>query len=459
MAYVRGHQGDYARWAASGLTSWSYAHVLPYFRRQESWKGGASFYRGGDGPLSTRMTGFSDPLVDAYAASGRAAGYKATADYNGAQQEGFGVWQMTSKDGRRCSAADAYLRPALTRKNLTVETGALTTKIVFEGRRASGVEYIKNGATVTAHAAREVILCGGVINSPQLLMLSGIGDPDELSAHDIAVKAALPGVGKNLQDHISASIAYARKTPGPFHRAMRYDRIVPALARAYYRGEGIASDLPGGIMAFLKSRPDSLLPDVQLIFNAAPMTAHPYFWLFRSAYADGYSCRAVVLRPESRGKVELAPADPKQPVRIRQNFLATDNDWKTLRAGLRIARDVCSQAPLQPFMDREIAPGATATDDASLDAHVRANSITVHHPLGTCKMGLPSDRMAVVDPELKVFGVDGLRVVDGSVMPDLVGANINAPIIMIAEKAADLIRGRQPLEAVRITGATELSRQ
>jgi 4-pyridoxate dehydrogenase len=459
MAYVRGHQGDYERWAASGLTSWSYAHVLPYFRRQESWKGGPSFYRGGDGPLATRMTAFSDPLVDAYAASGRAAGYKATPDYNGAQQEGFGVWQMTSKDGRRCSAADAYLRPALARKNLSVETGALTTKIIFDGRRAAGVEYIKAGETVTARAAREVILCGGVINSPQLLMLSGIGDPDELAAHDIAVKVALPGVGKNLQDHISASIAYTRKTPGPFHRAMRYDRIVPALARAYYRGEGIASDLPGGIMAFLKSRQDALLPDVQLIFNAAPMTAHPYFWPFRKAYADGYSCRAVVLRPESRGKIELASADPKQPVRIRQNFLATDNDWKTLRAGLRIARDVCRQAPLQPFMDREIAPGDSATDDASLDAHIRANSITVHHPLGTCKMGPPSDRMAVVDPELKVFGIDGLRVVDGAVMPDLVGANINAPIIMIAEKAADLIRGRQPLEAVRITGATELSRQ
>jgi 4-pyridoxate dehydrogenase len=458
MAYVRGNQGDYERWAASGLKTWSYAHVLPYFRRQESWKGGASFYRGGDGPLATRMAAYSDPLAEAYAAAGRAAGYKATPDYNGAQQEGFGVWQTTSKDGRRCSAADAYLRPALERKNLSVETNALTTKVIFDGSRAVGIQYIKNGATVTAHAEREVILCGGVINSPQLLMLSGIGDPAELAQHGIAVKAALPGVGKNLQDHISASIAYARKTPGPFHRAMRIDRIVPALARAYYKGEGIATDLPGGSMAFLKSRPDALLPDVQLIFNAAPMTAHPYFWPFKRPYADGYACRAVVLRPESRGRVELASADPRQAVRIRQNFLATDNDWKTLRAGLRIVRDVCRQAPMTPFMASEIAPGESATDDASLDAHIRANSITVHHPLGTCKMGLATDPMAVVDPELKVLGVDGLRVVDGSVMPDLVGANINAPIIMIAEKAADLIRGRPPLEAVRITGATELSR-
>jgi 4-pyridoxate dehydrogenase len=459
MAYVRGHAGDYDRWASYGLTGWSYAHVLPYFRRQETWKGGPSFYRGGDGPLATRMTGFADPLVDAYAESGRVAGYKTTPDYNGAQQEGFGVWQMTSKDGRRCSAADAYLRPALARRNLTVEIEALATKIIFDGRRAAGIQYIKNGQTVIAYAEREVILCGGVINSPQLLMLSGIGDPQELAAHDIPVKVALPGVGKNLQDHISASVAYARKTPGPFHHAMRFDRIVPALARAYLRGEGIACDLPGGIMAFLKSRPDAPLPDVQLIFNAAPMTAHPYFWPFRRPYPDGYACRAVVLRPESRGRIELASADPKRPVRIRQNFLATDNDWKTLRAGLRIVRDVCRQTPMQPFMEREIAPGEGAQSNDDLDAHIRANSITVHHPLGTCKMGPASDRMAVVDPELKVFGTEGLRVVDGSVMPDLVGANINAPIIMIAEKAADLIRGQQPLEAARIAGATELSRQ
>src|ERR1700728_2591212 len=206
MAYVRGNQGDYERWASYGLPGWSYAHVLPYFRRQESWKGGASFYRGGDGPLATRMSAFSDPLADAYAASGRAAGYKATPDYNGAQQEGFGVWQMTAKDGRRCSAADAYLRPALARDNLTVEIDAHATRLIFNGNRAAGVGYIRHGETLTAYAGREVILCGGVINSPQLLMLSGIGDPQELAAHDIPLKVALPGVGKNLQDHISASI-------------------------------------------------------------------------------------------------------------------------------------------------------------------------------------------------------------------------------------------------------------
>jgi 4-pyridoxate dehydrogenase len=459
MAYTRGHPGDYDRWASSGLTGWSYAHVLPYFRRQESWKGGASFYRGGDGPLTTQMTRFSDPLVDAFAAAGRAAGYKATPDYNGAQQEGFGAWQMTVKDGRRCSTADAYLRPALTRNNLTVETGALVTKLVFDGKRAAGVDYVQDGQNIAAHARREVILCGGVINSPQLLMLSGIGDPDELRAHGIAVKVALPGVGKNLQDHISAAIVYQRKEPGPFHKAMRLDRIVPALFRAYLNGKGPATELPTGRLAFLKSHAGAALPDIELIFNAAPFTATPYLWPFRKPYPDAYACRAVVLRPESRGRVELTSADPRQPVCIRQNFLATDNDWKTLRAGLRIARDICRQAQMAPFMAREIGPGDAATSDADLDAYIRATSITVHHPLGTCKMGVASDRMAVVDAELRVFGTEGLRVVDGAVMPDLVGAHINAPIIMIAEKAADLIRGRQPLEAARIAGAAEYSRQ
>jgi 4-pyridoxate dehydrogenase len=366
---------------------------------------------------------------------------------------------MTVRDGRRCSAADAYLRPALDRTNLTVETNALVTQLVFDGKRATGVDYVQRGKNITTHAEREVILCGGVINSPQLLMLSGIGDPDELRAQGIAVRVALPGVGKNLQDHISAQIAYQRKEPGPFHRAMRFDRIVPALADAYFHGEGIASDLPTGRLAFLKSRPDAALPDVELIFNAAPMTAATYFWPFRRAYGDAYACRAVVLRPESRGRVELVSADPQKPPRIRQNFLAADNDWKTLRAGLRMVRDIGRQTPMQSFMTCEIAPGDRAVSDAELDDYIRTSSITVHHPLGTCKMGMASDPLAVVDPELRVFGTAGLRVVDGSVMPDLVGAHINAPIIMIAEKAADLIRGRQPLEAVRLAGASELSRQ
>jgi 4-pyridoxate dehydrogenase len=457
MAYVRGHRGDYDRWAASGLTTWSYAHVLPYFRRQESWSGGASYYRGGDGPLTTQVSQFRDPLADAVLAAGCSAGYPLTPDYNGARQEGFGAWQLTVRDGRRCSAADAYLRPALGRKNLTVEVGALATKLLFEGNRVIGVEYIRNGRTMTARANREIILCGGVINSPQLLMLSGIGDPDELRSHGIAVKVPLRGVGKNLQDHISASIAYRRRQPGLFHRHMRIDRIVRAATDAHWRGESIPATLLAGPIAFLKSSPEAALPDVQLVFNAAPMMAGTHLWPFRRPYPDGYACRAVVLRPQSRGTVELVGTDPKVAPRIRQNFLATEGDWKTLRAGLRIARKVCEQAPLRPFMAEEIAPGAHAVSDADLDAHIRRNAITVHHPLGTCKMGLATDRMAVVDDELRIFGVDGLRVIDGSVMPDLVGANINACIIMIAEKAADYIRGRPPLEAVRMAASSEMT--
>jgi choline dehydrogenase/4-pyridoxate dehydrogenase len=449
MAYVRGHRGDYDRWAARGLPEWSYAHVLPYFRRQESWEGGASFYRGGDGPLTTRTTRFKDPLVEAFAASAHAVGHPFTPDYNGAQQEGFGAWQMTVRKGRRCSAAVAYLRPALPRPNLTVQVKALVTKLLFEGNRATGVEYLQGNRTATAYAEREVILAGGVINSPQVLMLSGIGDPEELQSHNIPVRVPLSGVGKNLQDHISVGVAYARKEPGPFHRNMRADRIALALADAYFRGEGIASDLPGGVMAFLKTRPEVPLPDIQLLFNAAPMTAAPYFSPFRKPFADGFACRAAVLRPESRGYVRLTSDRPDSPLQIRQNFLSTETDWKTLRDGVRVVREIGRQAPLQRFVDKELGPGSDS--DERIDAHIRETGITVHHPLGTCKMGAANDDGAVVDETLHVRGTEGLRVVDASVMPDLVGGNINAAVIMIAEKAADLIRGRAALPPAHMT--------
>jgi 4-pyridoxate dehydrogenase len=331
-----------------------------------------------------------------------------------------------------------------------VAVGALATRIRIEGNRAVGVEYQQRGESRVAMAERAVILAGGVINSPQLLMLSGIGDPEALRAQDIAVKVGLPGVGRNLQDHVSATIAYARKEPGPLHAAMRADRIAVALARAYWRGEGIATDWPGGIMAFLKSTPEAPLPDIQLLFGAAPMTASTYLPPFIRPYADSFACRPVLLRPESRGRIELASSDPREPVRIRQNFLAADKDWSVLRAGVRLVRDIARQSPLAPFLAREIAPGPECRSDAEIDAHIRATAITVHHPLGTCRMGRESDPMTVVDPELKVLGVDALRVVDASVMPDLVGGNINAPVIMIAEKAADLIRGRTPPAPVNV---------
>jgi 4-pyridoxate dehydrogenase len=438
------------------LGQWSYAHVLPYFRRQESWEDGASEYRGGDGPLTTRRSRYADPLVDAFIEAGMAAGHPLAADYNGAQQEGFGRTQQTIRGGRRCSAAVAYLRPALTRPGLTVETDVLATRILFAGNRAVGVEYVQRGATKAAYAEREVILAGGVINSPQLLMLSGIGDPDMLRAYGIPVTVSLGGVGRNLQDHISAGVLWRRREPGPLHAKMRLDRLAIELGKAYFLGAGIAGDLPGGVTAFLRSRhADAAMPDIQLLFSAAPpASATAYLPPFRRPYIDGFGCRAVVLRPESRGRLELASADPRRPPRIRQNFLATGRDWARLRAGLRLVRDIGREAPLAPFVAAEIAPGVGAgadrQSDDNIDAYIRATAITVHHPLGTCRMAAAAEEGAVVDPELRVFGTEGLRVVDASVMPDLVGGNINAPVIMIAEKAADLIRGRPPLAPVNV---------
>ncbi len=450
MAYVRGHRGDYDRWADAGLTQWSYAHALPYFRRQETWAGGADSYRGGDGPLGTCTPEFPDPVGEAFLEAGVAAGYPATPDYNGAQQEGFCRSQSTIRKGRRCSAAVAYLRPALERTNLAVEVGAFVTKIILAGHRAIGVAYDKGGESLTVLADREVILSGGSINSPQLLMLSGIGDPQELQAHGIAVAAAVPSVGKNLQDHITADVDFRRTEPGPLRRALRYDRTAVALAKAHFFGTGMFASVPNNVMAYLKSDAGEKMPDIQMLFRLAPANAGPYLPPFKNAYEDGFGVRPVVLRPESRGKLGLASADPRSPMRIALNFYSAESDRKRLRAGIRMAREIFNQAPLKRFVAAETAPGLDKMSDADLDAHVRKTAGTVFHPLGTCKMGTDRDETAVVDPELRVKGVEGLRVVDASVMPDLVGGNINAPVIMIAEKAADYIRGRTPLAPVNV---------
>jgi len=447
---VRGNAADFDRWAASGLTDWSYAHCLPYFKKQETWEGGADGYRGGAGPLQVQACQYQDPLVEAFAEAGMAAGHGWTDDYNGAQQEGFGRLQMTIHDGRRCSAATAYLRPALKRDNTTIRVNALATRVVFEGKRAVGVEYRRGGDLVLARAEREVILAGGVINSPQLLMLSGVGQPEELAEHDIALQQALPGVGKNLQDHVSAVLLYQRKEPGPFHRMMRLDRIALELGKAYFFGSGFAADVPGGITAFLRSGPEVALPDIQLLFTAAPLGAWPYLAPFKQPFNDGFACRVVMIQPESRGQLRLASSDPGEALRIHQNFLSAQGDWQSLRRGVIMAREVAAQAAMAGFIHKELAPGAAKTSDQDIDDHIRATSITVHHPLGTCRMGPESDEMAVVDPELRVRGTEGLRVVDASVMPDLPRGNINAAVVMIAEKAADLIRGRQPLDPAQL---------
>ena len=444
MAYARGHRADYARWAAQGLPDWSYAHVVPYFRRQERWQGGADIYRGGDGPLATEMSSYQDPLCDAYMDAARSAGLPITDDYNGAQQDGFARIQVTVEHGRRCSGAVAYLYPALSRPNLTVEIKALATQLVFDGTRAVGVEYLQDGAKAFVGVEREVILAGGTINSPQLLMLSGIGDPVELGAHGIAVKVPLSGVGKNLQDHIAALLTYARREGGPFQRNMRLDRLALGIAQGFAFGTGFATSLPGGLTAFLKSDAREPVPDIQLLFIAAPLfEARPYLPPFSQPFADGFACRLVVLRPESRGRISLASADPRAAPRIEQNLLATERDWNSVRKGIRLFRALASEPVLQPFIKAETGPGPAATSDEAIDAHIRTTAVTAHHPAGTCRMG--TDAMAVVDPELRVRGTQGLRVVDASVFPDLIGGTINAPVVMIAEKAADLIRGRAPL--------------
>jgi 4-pyridoxate dehydrogenase len=443
MAYVRGNRGDYDRWAESGAPGWSYQDVLPYFRKSERWEGGASAYRGGDGPTAVQACRYQDPLIGAFAEAGRSAGHPWTDDYNGETQLGFSRLQMTIGSGKRSSAATAYLRPALERPNLRVEVHALARRILMEGRRATGIEYERGGVTHTARAEREVILCGGVINTPQLLMLSGLGDSEELERHGIAVKAALPGVGRNLQDHVSVILMYHRREPGPFLRMMRYDRIGLELAKAYFLGTGFAADVPGGGVAFLKSRTGVELPDIQLLLTAAPLSAWPYFKPFKGPFKDGFAARIVMLHPESRGRVSLQSTDPRAPPRILQRFMGTDADWQVLRAGVAIARELAAQPSMRPFIAREFFPGDDKRSAADVDAHIRNTSITVHHPAGTCKMGAESDELAVVDTELKVRGSEALRVVDASVMPDLPSGNINAAVLMIAEKAAELIRGKE----------------
>ncbi|CAN5230705.1 choline dehydrogenase [soil metagenome] len=450
MAYVRGNRGDYDRWAENGLSDWSYAKLLPYFRKQESWEGGSTPYRGDSGPLSTQTCKYQDPLVEAFGEAGKAGGYGWTDDYNAEHQEGFGRLQMTIRKGRRSSGSTAYLRPAMKRKNLTVETNALVARIVIENGRAMGVEYRSSSQLKRVDASREVIVAAGAINSPQLLMLSGIGDPDVLSSLGIETVSAVPGVGRNLQDHMSAVLIYRRKEPGPFQAMMRYDRIGPNLASTYFFGKGSASDVPGGITAFLKSKSAIDLPDLQFLFTAAPFGAFPWMRPFKQPFPDGFATRVVSTKPESRGHIRLSSNNPTALAHIHQNFLATDRDWQVLRDGVRMARELAAHPAMAGFVGAEIAPGSAKTSDADIDAHIRASSITVHHPLGTCRMGVGSDRDTVVGPDLAVRGIDRLRVVDASVMPDSISGNINAIVVAIAEKAADIVRGRPAAEPAAV---------
>jgi choline dehydrogenase-like flavoprotein len=449
MAYTRGNRGDYDRWAQKGARGWSYADVLPYFRRGETWVNGESAWRGGDGPLGTEFARTRDPLFDAWIEAGKAAGIPHTADYNAAEQVGFGRSQYSIRNGYRSSSANAYLKPARGRPNLDIEVNAHTTRVLFKGTRARGVEFVKaSGDVVQVAAEREVILSAGAFNSPQLLMLSGIGPAAHLAETGIKAVVDLP-VGRNLQDHLAAYITFMRPSPGTFHREMRFDRMAVSMLRGYFFGSGPGTVVPGGLHAFVKTRPELAVPDIEFMFRGT--SAHPHLWfpLLRQAYVDGFGIRPTLLHPDSRGEILLRSADPRDPPRIRYNFFTAPNDLPTLRNGFRRAREVAYQKAMDPYRGTELTPGAGVQTDDEVDAWLRRAAQTAHHPCGTCAMGIGPE--SVLDPEMKVRGVEGLRVADASAMPDIVSAHINACVMMMAEKASDMIRGRAPLPAA--TGA------
>ena len=443
MAYTRGHRGDYDRWAQKGARGWSYADVLPYFRRCETWERGENPWRGATGPIGTEFAKTRDPLYAAWLEAAKAAGMPVTDDYNGREQEGFGRGQYTIRDGYRSSAATAYLKPARARPNLTVATGAHACAVTMRGTRATGVEYIgEAGARIAALADREVILCAGAFNTPPLLMRSGIGPAAHLADMGIAPVVDLP-VGSNLQDHLAVLIFFARRNESTFRRDMRFDRMAVAMLRAWFFGSGPGTVVPGGLHAFIKTRPELAVPDIEFMFRGAPAQTHLWFPLLRPAYPDGYAIRPTLLHPDSRGQILLRSADPAAPPRIVYNFFSAPGDLPRLREGFHLARRVAYQPAMNGFRGEEVSPGEGVKTDAEIDAFIRRTVITAHHPCGTCAMGIGPQ--AVTDAELRVRGIEHLRVVDASVMPDLVSAHINACVLMIAEKASDLILGKPPL--------------
>jgi 4-pyridoxate dehydrogenase len=442
MAYTRGHRGDYDRWAQKGARGWSYADVLPYFKRCERWEGGENRWRGGVGPVGTQYAKTDDPLYDAWIQAALAAGLPVTDDYNGKQQEGFGRGQYTIRDGYRSSAARAYLKPARARANLEVATRAHATRVLMRGTRATGVEYSRGGRVVQVEAERDVILSGGAFNTPALLMLSGIGPAAHLREIGIGPVVDLP-VGKNLQDHLAVIVFFRRLDESTFLKQMRFDRMAVAMLRAYFFGTGPGTVVPGGLHAFIKTRPELAVPDIEFMFRGAPAATHLWLPLVRAAYVDGYGIRPTLLHPDSRGEILLRSADPRAAPRIVYNFFSMPDDLPRLREGVKRARDVAYQKSMAPYRGPETSPGESVKTDAEIDAWIRRTAITAHHPCGTCAMGTGPD--TVTDPQLRVHGVEHLRVVDASVMPDLVSAHINACVLMIAEKAADLIRNKPPL--------------
>jgi choline dehydrogenase len=437
LLYVRGQAEDFDHWRQLGNEGWSFADVLPYFKRSEGRRGAGGELHGRDGPLTVSDLGEQHPLCEAYIQAAQDCGIPRNDDFNAEVQEGVGYYHVTARNGRRCSAATAFLRPAMKRPNLKVLTRAHAARVLFAGRRAIGVSFIQGGERKTARCTQEVILCGGAVNTPQLLMLSGIGPVEHLQSMGIEVRADLPGVGRNLQDHYQTRFAYRCRFPVTVNDIMRSRaRMAGVGLRWLLFRSGPLTISAGQVGIFAKTRSELATPDIQfhfIIFSSdRPAQGLHTF--------SGFTQNVCQLRPESRGEILLKSLDPLAPPAIHPNYLNAGLDQRTMVAGLKLSRDIAARPAMRHFIESEFLPGdAVQTDDELLD-YARAYGGTIYHPCGTAKMG--HDAMAVVDPELRVHGFVGLRVADASIMPTVVSGNTNAACIMIGEKAADLIRAR-----------------
>jgi len=442
MVYVRGHAGDYNHWAESGAQGWSYADVLPYFKRMETWnnrgQGGDADWRGKDGPLHVTRGPRDNPLHDAFVSAGQQAGYPVTEDYNGEQQEGFGPMEMTVYKGQRWSAANAYLRPALKRDNCEM-IRALARKVVITEGRATGVEVERSGKVEVIEAGVEVILAASSINSPKLLMLSGIGPAEHLAEHGIEVVADRPGVGQNLQDHLEFYFQFASKLPITLFKYWNLLGKAWVGAQWFLSKTGLGASNQFESAAFIRSDKGVDYPDIQ--YHFLPIAVR----YDGQAAAEGHGFQAHVgpMRSDSRGEITLASADPKDAPKIFFNYMSTEQDWIDFRKCVRLTREVFAQDAMTPFVKHEIQPGEALQSDAEIDGFIREHAESAYHPCGTCKMGSLDDPMAVVDPECRVIGVEGLRVADSSIFPRITNGNLNGPSIMTGEKASDHILGRR----------------
>jgi choline dehydrogenase len=446
MVYVRGHAYDFDGWVQQGAAGWDYQHVLPYFRRAEHRQEGGDAYRGESGPLGTSYGSLRNPLHGAWLNAAREAGYPATADINGFQQEGFGRMDMTVQDGRRCSTANAYLRPAMNRPNLAVHTNALASRIEFEGLRARGVHYRRGEQEMLALARRELIISAGSINSPQLLKVSGVGPAAELMAHGIPVVRDLAGVGENLQDHLEFYFQVACREPVTLFSVMNPWSKGLIGARWLLRHDGLGATNHFESCGFIRSRAGIAYPDIQ--YHFLPMAVS--YDGSNQATQHGFQAHVGPMRSKSRGWVRLSSADVREPPRIRFNYMSHPDDWTEVRACVRLTREIFAQPAFDRYRGEELNPGAAVQNDEQIDAFIAEKIETAYHPSCTCKMGASTDPTAVVDPQARVIGLEGLRVVDSSIMPTITNGNLNAPTIMLAEKLADSIRGITPLPAAGV---------